>query len=90
MSTQRKRNRFLNASPSHGSGYEHKPKAKWGFTAAYRRAAKAARRLGWRQPAIWAKSFGMRTRRLWTNWSKHERRQPRECQFGRFEHGIML
>jgi len=41
MSTERKRNKLVNASPSHGRGYKHKPKAEWGFTAAYRRAAKA-------------------------------------------------
>lgn len=39
MSTQRKRNRFLNANPSHGSGYKHKK--EWDFTTAYRRGAKA-------------------------------------------------
>lgn len=41
MSTQRKRNKFVNASPSHGRGHKHKPKAEWGFTAAYRRATTA-------------------------------------------------
>jgi hypothetical protein len=32
MSTQQKRNRFLNASQSHVSGYKRKPKGEWGCT----------------------------------------------------------
>jgi hypothetical protein len=47
MSKQRKRNRFLSASPSQGSGYKHKPKDEWGVTP---RTAGARRR--WERTAI--------------------------------------
>lgn len=40
MSTQRKRNRFLNARRD-GNAYTMKLREEWGFTAAHRRGAKA-------------------------------------------------
>lgn len=52
MSTQRKRNRFLSASPSHGSGYKHKLKDEWGFTP---RTAGARRR--WKRDMKTVKLF---------------------------------